>query len=558
MPVNIPGVPREGKKPFPVLPRNPAVIFQPQTYQFIKNGTNVIGDAIRPTLGPLPRNVLLDSLRSASKLELLDNAAIIARRIIQINPRGSDVAAMLFRHALWEMHEKVGDGSATMGVIYQSIINEGIRYIIEFGSNPMLLRAGLEKGLNAVKEALNQIAIPLKGKENIAKIALGMCQGDREMADLLGEILDIVGPDGLIVVEKYNKPGLEREYIEGTYWHISGWFSRLFINEPSEVRAVFEDAALLITNMELKNPLLLVPVLERCVKAGITKLVITAAAISDQSIGLLEKNKQAKSIETMVVRTPRAGEKSHVAAIEDIAIMTGGIPYYKAAHENFDDFKVEDLGHVRRAWATESLFGIFGGKGDLRKIRQRIVDLRGQLKSAELESEKEQLQMRLGRLSGSTAIFRVGGFTDTEIETRKEVATRAVTGLRLAIQSGVVPGGGAGLLQCQSAILNLPANNEDEKIAYRILARALEEPMRVIASNTGYSADVILDRVYSAPPGYGFDAQIEKIVNMQEAGIMDSVRVIEQALEIAISGAAMTLTTDIIVHHRKPKESLEP
>jgi chaperonin GroEL len=555
---DIPGVPREGKKPFPVLPRRPAVILQPQTYQHIKNGTNVIGDVIRPTLGPLPRNVLMDQLGNTGKLEFLDNAAIIARRIIQINPRGSDVAAMLFRHALWQMYEEVGDGSATMGVIYQSIINEGIRYITEFGTNAMLLRIGLEKGLKIIRQTLKQNAIPLKGKENIAKVAYGMCQGDQKMADLLGEVLDIVGPDGLIVVEKYNRPGLEREYIEGTYWHISGWFSRLFINEPSEKRAVFEDAALLITNMALKNPLVLVPVLERCIKAGITKLVITAASITDDCVGLLEKNKQAKSIETFVVRTPRAGEKSHVAAIEDIAILTGGIPYYKAAHENFNDFDVDDLGHVRRAWATESLFGIFGGKGDLRKIRQRIVELRGQLKLAELESEKEQLQIRLGRLSGSTAIFRTGGFTDTEIEVRKEVAQRAVTGLRLAIQSGVIPGGGVALLQCRSVLLDLPYKHDDEKIAYRILARALEEPMRVIASNSGYSDDVVLDRVLSSPPGYGFDAQNEKIVNMQEIGIMDSVRVLERALEIAVSGAAMTLTTDIIVHHRKPKESLVP
>ena len=538
--------------------RQPAVTVQPKVYLDLQAGMNMIAEAIRPTLGPLPRLVVSERPQHVEQPEFLDDGAVIARRIIQIKPRGQDVGAMLLRAAAWRMHDDVGDGSATMTVLYQTIFNLGVRYIIEFGCNPILLRKGLEKGLKSILEELKKQASPVAGKDAIARIAIGMTQGNPELANMLGEIFDIVGTDGLIVVEKGNRPGIEREYIEGTYWHISGWFSRTFINVPAEKKTVYEDAALLITDMAIKEPEMLIPVLERCVKARINKLVIVASEISDSAIGLLEQNRKSKVIETLVVRTPRLGDVQRVASMEDIAVLTGGKAFYKAANTNFNDFRVDDLGHARRAWATESLFGIFGGKGDIRQIRQRIVHLRSLIRQAELDSEKELLQQRLGRLSGGTAILKVGGFTDTQISTLTELAKRAVTGLRLAIQDGVIPGGGAGLLGCQAALLVLPAENDEEAIAFRILARALEEPMRVIAENAGFSSDVILDRVQSSPANFGFDARQGKILDMQMQGILDSHQVIQRALEVAVSGAAMALTTDVIVHHSRPKESVEP
>jgi chaperonin GroEL len=406
----------------------------------------------------------------------------------------------------------------------------------------MLLRQGFEKGLKTALQALKNQSRPVTGKDNITRLALGMTQGDDDMARMLGEIFDIVGADGLIVVEKGNRAGIEREYIEGTYWHISGWFSRLFINDPAGKQAVYEDASLLISDLSIKDPAMLVPVLESCVKAGIKKLVIVAGDLSDTVIGLLEQNRKAKVIEVMVVRTPRLGEVQRVANMEDIAVLTGARPFYSASKSNFDDFNIADLGHARRAWATESLFGIFGGKGDIRQVRQRIVFVRNQIRQTEQDAEKALLQDRLGRLSGGSAILRVGGFTESEMKVREVVAKRAITGIRLAMQDGVVPGGGAGLLGCQVALLELTAETADEAYAYRILAHSFEEPMRVIAENAGFSADVI----------------VEKIVDLSSAGIQDSTLVLNKALEVAITGAAMALTTDVIIHHSRPKESIEP
>jgi chaperonin GroEL len=536
----------------------PAVTFQPQVYQDIQNGINLVAQAIRPTLGPYPRLVLNEKPQHVDQPEFLDDGAVIARRIIQVKPRGTDIGAMLLRSAAWKMHEDVGDGAATMAVLYQSIYNLGVSFITRVGCNPMLLRKGFEKGLETTQDTLRKLSTPISGKENITRLALGMTQGDREMAGMLGEIFDIVGPDGLIVVEKGNRSGIEREYIEGTYWHISGWYSRLFITDPANKQAVYEDTALLISDLSIKEPEMLIPVLEKCVKAGIKKLVIVAGDLSDAVIGLLEQNRKARTIEVMVVRTPRLGETQRVANMEDIAVLTGARPFYSASKSNLDDFSVEDLGYARRAWATESLFGIFGGKGDIRQVRQRIVYLRAQARMAEQDAEKQLLQDRLGRLSGGTAILRVGGFTETEMKHREEVARRAITGLRLALQEGVVPGGGAALLACQAALLELEAETTDEAYAYRILARALEEPMRVIAENAGFSADVILDRVQSSPAGYGLDVRQEKILDMKTAGILDSTRVLNKALEVAVSGAALALTTDVIVHHSLPKESIQP
>jgi chaperonin GroEL len=538
--------------------RKPAVVLQPRTYAALLKGINFVAEAIRPTLGPLPRLVLLAGLRREDLPEFLDDGATIARRIILIVPRSCDVGAMLIRGSLWKMHQEVGDGTATAAVMYQTILREGIRYVTEFGCNAMLLRSGLEKGMKLVREVLRKQAAPLKGKQAIGKIARGMCQGEDEMADMLSEIFDFVGTEGLIVVDGYHRMGLEREYIEGTYWKLSGYFSSYFAVDQLKKQVVFEDAPLLITDFNIKDPGILIPVLEKCIKAGLKKLVIVAGDLSESVIGLLINNNQAKTIETLAVRTPKLLEMDRVASVEDISIMTGGKPYFQAAFPTFEGFQVEDLGYARRAWATESMFGIYGGKGDPRKIRQRIVEVKAALAKAELESEKTHQQSRIGRLNGGTAILRVGGIHDIEIDTRKAVAERTITGLRHALVGGVVPGGGAALVVARSALTEFPAENEDEVIAFRILARALEEPMRTIARNAGSSPDVVLDRVKSSPTGYGLDAISGQIVDMKQAGIQDAVVVLEKAVEIAVSGAAMALTTDVIIHHSQPVEVVEP
>jgi chaperonin GroEL len=554
----IPGVPYAGETHPTPKPRKPAVIQQPQTYKDLRIGTNLIAKAVRPTLGPLPRLVVMERLQRTDAPEFLDDGATIARRIVEIEPRGSDVGAMLIRQALWRMNQQVGDGSATMTVMYQVLLNECMRYVVQFNHSPMLLRAGLEHGLKAVLLALDCDVAPLTGKDAIASMARGLCQDDVEMATMMGEIFDVVGAEGLIVVEEWNRPGLEREYIDGTYWHLSGWFSRMFVTEKADHRTTFADASLLISDLTLTEPDQLFSALDKCIQGGVKKLVIVAKEVSDRVVGLLVNNNQAKTIETIAVRTPKIAEMDRVGAMEDIAVLTGGKPFYSAGRETFENFRVDDLGQARRAWATESLFGIYGGKGDPRRVRQYLAQLRGSLRLAESDYDKKTLQQRIGRLSGGTAILRVGGTSLAELEARKVVAERAVAAVRLAVQAGVVAGGGAALLNAQTALEGLPAKNDEEAVAFRILARALEEPMRTIAKNAGCSPDVMVEKVKAFPKGYGVDARTRQIVDLRQAGIVDSLLVLKKALEIAVSGAAMALTTDVIVHHRKPEISIEP
>ncbi len=232
----------ENRKPLVIPVWRPAVVSQPHTYRSIKRGVDLIAKAVRPTLGPLPHLVALEGLKRTDAVEFLDDGATIARRIRRIEPRGQDVGAMLLRHAMWRMHEEIGDGATTMAVMYQVILSEGIRYVTEFGCNAMLLRNGLERGLQAVLAAIRQTAIPLRERKFIANLARGICQGDNELADMLAEIFDIVGAEGLIEVESWNRRSLDREFIEGTYWKISGFYSTEFLSNPMDSRQVYEDS----------------------------------------------------------------------------------------------------------------------------------------------------------------------------------------------------------------------------------------------------------------------------------------------------------------------------
>ncbi|MEZ4861141.1 MAG: chaperonin GroEL [Caldilineaceae bacterium] len=538
--------------------QQPAIVTQPQTYHDLQRGVDMFMTVIRPTLGPLPRLVALAGQKRSEAPEILDDGALIARRMIQITPRGPDVGAMLLRHALWQMHQEMGDGTTTTAVIYQALLHAGIRAITGGGCNAMLLRNGLEKGLRSVQEHLQLAAHPLAGRENIAHFARGLVQGNWALAELLGEVFDIVGADGLVVVEKGNRLGLEREYIEGTYWHLSGWSSRLFVTDTARQQTTFADAALLLSDLAIREPDQLIPALERCAKAGVRKLVIVAKEISDRAIGLLVQNNQAKTVQTLVVRTPNVLEADQVASLEDMAVLTGGRVFYRAAYADFHTFQVTDLGYARRAWATQSLFGLFGGKGNPRHIRQHLHHLRSQVKIATDEHTQQKLQARLGRMAGGTAIVRVADATATGAETLKTLAQRAVTTLRHALRGGVVAGGGVALLLAQCTLAALPAENNDETIAYQILSRALEEPLRTLAHNAGYQPTTVLAQVQAAPHGWGFDACQGQLVELQKSGIMDAAVILQKALEIAVGGAAQALTTDVFVHHRKPQECVEP
>ena len=531
----------------------PYVVFQPAAYRGMQRGINKMVGAIRPTLGPRPRNVAIERTPNNKAPELLDDGGTIARRIIQLPNRDEDMGAMFTRHLLWRLRERVGDGTATTAVLFQSIFNQGVHHVVS-GGNAMQLRRYLEKSIPLILDELTAMTIPVDGREQLAKIAEGICY-DPLLAKLLGEIFDIVGEYGRLEIRSGRARELEREYVEGMYWE-TGLFSREMITDHTLFRTQLENAAILISDLEIEDPRQLLPLIGAALQAEVRSLLIVASRLSDNAVALLLANRHPEKFQAIAVKTPGFGLSDQVAALEDLAALTGGRPFTRFAGQSLRDVTLQDLGHARRAWADRSNFGIIGGKGDPHKLRQHIAALRTTFGHSEDQEARKTLQQRMGKLLGGSATLRIGAATEVELNTRKELAERTAEAVRGAIRDGVLPGGGAALLACRPALRQKLAQSSDpdERASYRILIRALEEPLRTIVANAGFNADEIMAEIKSAGPGRGFDVTSEKVVDMAQAGVLDVATVQKAAVHSAIAGAALALTTDVLVHHKKPQE----
>jgi chaperonin GroEL len=464
---------------------------------------------------------------------------------------------MYVRQMLWRVHETVGDGTATAAVLFQVTYNEGLRYIAA-GGNAMLLRRHLETGLKLILERLNCMTIRVQGKEKLAQIARSICY-DQALGQMLGEIFDIIGEYGHLETRSGRSLRLEREYVEGMYWK-GGLLSRQLVTDPARVRADLEDAAILISDIELKDPRQLLPAMTLAVQAKIKQMLIVVKSISDLTIGLLTRDKTLEKLRVVPVKTPGFTLTDQVANLQDLAILTGGQPLTAAAGQTLEQVKLEDLGRARRVWADPHNFGFSGGKGNPRQLRQHIASLRAAFSRIDDTEERNKIQQRIGKLIGGSATLWVGGATELEIKTRKELAERTAQALRGAVLDGVLPGGGAALLACRPLLqerLNHAAD-ADERAAYRILLRVMEEPARTLLANAGFEPSEMMARINRAGQGYSFDLNTQQVVDMAEAGVFDIALALKEAVRTAIGAAALALTVDVLVHHKKPKESLEP
>jgi chaperonin GroEL len=536
--------------------KTPRVVFQPTAYQGLQRGINQMVEAVRPTLGPLPRIIAIERVMRGKTPELLDSGGVIARRIIQLPDRDEDVGAMFVRHMLWRLHEKVGDGTATAAVLFQSVYNQGVRYNVA-GGNAMQLRRYLETGLQVILDELTRMVIHLEGKENLAQIAETICH-DPPLAKMLGEIFDIIGEYGQIEVRSGRSRELEREYVEGMYWQ-GGVHSRQMITDHTNLRTEMENAAILISDIEIEDPRRLIPIVDMAIQAEIRSLLIIASKLSESATSLLLRASQDPTkFKAIAVKAPMT-ISDRVAALEDLAILTGGRAFARTAGYTLDGVKLQDLGRARRAWADRTYFGIIGGKGDPRLLRKHITDLRTAFRQSEDPEVRKKLRERIGKLMGGSATLWVGGVAEREIDARKELAQRASDALRGAIVEGVLPGGGVSLLACRPALQRMldQSTDPDERAAYRILIRALEEPIRTILTNAGYDASEVMAEIKQAGPGFGFDARSGQVVDVAQAGIFDVASVQKAAVHSAVASAALALTIDVLVHPKKPQESVD-
>jgi chaperonin GroEL len=536
--------------------QTPRVIFQPNAYYNIQRGINQLLDAIRPTLGPQPR-IVASTIAHKDTPELLDNGGLIARRVIQLADQEADIGAMYVRHMLWRVHETAGDGTATAAVLFQIIYNEGLRYITA-GGNAMQLRQHLEKGMQLILEELDCLTLRVKGKKQLSQIAGSICY-DPAMARMMGEIFDIIGEYGRLELRSGRGLRHEREYVEGMYWK-GGLLSRQLVTDQAKVKAALEDVAILISDIEIKDPRQLLPAITLAIQANLKNMLIVVKSISDMTIGLLTREKTLEKLRVVPVKTPGFGSSEIAANLQDLAILTGGRPLLAIAGHTLEGIKAEDLGRARRAWADPHNFGLSGGKGDPRQLRQHIASLRTASSRIEDPKEREKLQQRIGKLIGGSATLWIGGATEIEIKARKELAERTAQALRGAVLDGILPGGGAALLACRPLLQERldQSANADERAAYHILLRAVEEPARTLATNAGFDAGEIMARIQRAGPGYSFDLNSRQVVDMAQAGIFDVATAQKEAVRAAIATAALALTIDVLVHHKKPAQSLEP
>jgi chaperonin GroEL len=497
----------------------------------------------------VPRIVAIDRTLDDKMPEMVDDGGIIAKRIVALPNRHEDVGAMLVRDVLRELHDQVGDGTATAAVLFQSIFDEGVRYLAA-GGNAMRLRAYLEKGARAILDHLTGMTVHVTGQEKLVQVAQTLCH-DPDLSKMLGEVFDIVGEYGRVEIRAGRSRSLEREYVEGMYWE-SGLIAREMIIDHRKGRREFENAAVLISDVEVENLHQLLPALDMALKAKIPALLIVASQLSADALALLLTNKKNEAFQAVAVKTPAAARD----VLEDLAVLTGGRPFFKAAGDTLSHIKLEDFGYARRVWADQRNFGIVGGRGDARALRRHIAALRTAFDGAKESGNRLRLQKRIGKLMGGAATLWVGGATELEINTRKALAERTATAMRGTMREGVLPGGGVALLACADVLQPLldQSTDTDERAAYRILRKAMETPIRTIVSNAGYEAQEVLGQIMAAGGCHGFDVTSGQVVDVMQVGIWDAATVQKTAVSTAIAGAAQALTVDVMVHHRRQPE----
>ena len=522
------------------------VIFSLRARRALLRGIDQMGRLVGPTLGPISRNVAIMPIVGTNKSpELLDDAGTILRRIIEIPDKYENIGAMLMRHLAWKVKEEVGDGTATAIILAQSIIRESVRYI-EAGGNAMMIRRGIEKGIPVVLKTIDDLSITVDTQEEITKVATA-ASGNEEMGRYLGEMFDIVGVDGTITVEETPRAVIDRRYIEGVTWD-KGYLSPYMVTDQDRMEATLDSPAILITDRWIKKAGELVPLMQKLFEAGEKSLFVVANDIEGDALALLVTNKMHERLVTVAVKAPGYGDR-RMKILEDLCILSGARFVSEDAGDSLEEVQISDLGRAQRVWANKDYFSVIGGAGDPKKLRDRIGEVKKDIRNfheKKDEYERDKARERLGKLSGGVAILTVGAATESDVKLLKQKAEDAVRTVRAAVEDGVIPGGGAALLACSDALREIEAEG-DEKIGLMILARALEEPMRRIIRNAGHEDAPILGHVREHGPGWGYDVLQQQTVEMVPAGIYDPTRVVRFAVATAISGALMGVTTEALV-----------
>jgi chaperonin GroEL len=532
----------------------PAVLHSPEVEIHLKRGFDTMANALAVTLGPT-QGIVLSEAQNDARPEILSDAATIARRILALPDRSEDVGAMLLRNLVWRMQLKAGDGCATAAVLAQAIFDHAYRYKTA-GANAVLLQRGLKRAAEAALEKLRQMAQPVGDEEDLSRVAETIT-AEPDLSLILGEMFDILGPEAYINIEDYVAPYLEREYQEGGRW--AGRLSSPYlITDPARRRAMLTTCPVALYAGPVSAIDEVEPLLQLAAQSDRKRLVLLAHEIKGAALTALVANHQQKKVQTIAVELRRPAGKRRTD-FEDLAVLTGATILGPEIGRPLATVKATDLGLAKRAEADADSVVLVGDPQYAAAVRQQIEQLQVRIQGLPPDDEAlEELRFRLARLSGHVATLKIGAFTKAAREAMRQKAGRALRALPLALQEGVAPGGGVAYLDCIPAVKAVEAHGE-EAWGVDILAQALEAPFRRIVTNAGVdSPATVLAEIRRQGAGTGYDALRGQIVNMAGAGILDAVGVLRLALMTAVSGATMALSTETIIHKRRPQTSLEP
>jgi chaperonin GroEL len=517
------------------------------------NGMTQLTDLLRPTLGPMARTVAISSDLLGRPPEILDAGSVIARRVTQLSDADENMGAMLLRHVLWRVHERVGDGAATTAVLMQGLMDGAVTYLAS-GGDPVAIRSGIDQAAGSAVAELERIARSIETPNEISRVVRGIVL-DEALSELIGEILDVVGPDGVVDIEDGVVERTTCEYVDGVRWR-EGVASPFFLADGSTTATV-DHPSIFVTDRPLTRGAELIPVIETCLAADRRALAVIAPDVRDEALALLILNRDRGVLDSAIaLKTPGFGEQAS-AVIEDIAVITGARCFRSIEGASTKKITVGDLGGARQVWATRTLSGILGGTGAQPLRRRRASDVGFELKRATDDATRETLRERLGRLNGVAAIVRVGGSTEAEQAELKHRAAAAFAAGRAALRGGVAPGGGAAFLLCQNAVQSL-ALEGDEAVGARMMFKALEAPIEAILANAGFEPFPIIDGTRRREATRVFDVVRREWVDPWSDGPTDSVALLRTALELAADGASMALTIGALVRSRHPEVSLAP
>ena len=516
------------------------LVYAEDARKSLRTGIDILADAVKITLGPRGRNVVLD--KKFGPPQVCSDGVTIAKEI-ELPDAFENMGAQLLKEAATKTNDAAGDGTTTSIVLSQAIIHEGFKNVTA-GTNPMAIKRGIDHAVTRIVAELQGMSQPVETRERIGQVA-SLSAHEDAIGETIAEAMEKVGKDGVITVEESRGLTDEIEYVEGMQVD-RGYTSPYFITNTERMEAVIEDAYLIITDKKVSAVADLVPALEKLLQAGQKNVVIVAEDVDGEALATLVVNKLRGIMNVLAVKAPGFGDRRK-AMLEDIAILTGGAVISEETGRRMDSATIEDFGRARRMSSTKDDTTIVEGHGSEEAIQARISQLKAQIEDTTSEYDREKLQERMAKLSGGVAVIKVGAATEIELKERKARVEDALSATRAAVEEGIVPGGGVALVRVQRALDTVEGLTVDEFVGVNVIRRALEQPLKLIVENAGSEGAVVLNQVKHQSDDYGYDAELGEFGPMLERGIIDPVKVTRSALQNAASVAGMVLTTESMI-----------